>query len=139
MDNKEKGYVIRHHNLFDGSTWFKGSNGTFARTKAGISVGDTYTLSGAKRALSNYQRMYPDFESQYSVERLDDFYCFYNEDADLFTKNKNEINQSFEKAMRRLDELWERNVFNNSDKMRINEIKAALRMLNEQAVGKTEK
>ena len=41
------------------------------------------------------------------------------------------ICQYVEKAMTRLDELWNGNNFNNGDKMRINEVRFVLRELKE--------
>ena len=92
-------------------------------------MGDTYTLSGAKRALSNMRRLCFDPDRyQYSIERLDECYLQHFSDVE---KNIYRQHQLIEKAKIRLDELWEGNNFDNGDKMRINEIRSILRMLKE--------
>ena len=125
----ERGYVIRCHNLLDGSTDFRGNKSIFARTKDGFTMGDTYTLSGAKRALSNMRRLCFDPDRyQYSIERLDECYLQHFSDVEKKIYSQHQL---IEKAKIRLDELWEGNNFDNGDKMRINEIRSILRMLKE--------
>ena len=51
INYNETGYVIREHDLFSGRTYYKGKN-DYSRTKSGISMRDTYTLKGAKIAVS---------------------------------------------------------------------------------------
>lgn len=129
--DKERCYVIRCHDLWDGSTVYRGNKGVFAKEKTGLIVGDTYTLSGAKRALSNIRRLCFDPDRyQYSIERLEEFYI----DAGGHSakeKKSQEICCSIEKAMTRLDELCDENNFHNGDKMRINEVRVVLRFLKE--------
>ena len=91
-------------------------------------MGDTYTYSGAKKALANMQRMYPD--EFYSVERLS---CCYlrlgnkrNSDAE-----RERVFREIDQAMIRLDELWDGNEFDRGDKMRINKAKSVLRDVKE--------
>jgi len=126
--NSRKGYVIRCHDLFDGSTHFRGLKGIFAETKAGFAAGDTYSLSGAKRAISNMNRLSFDPDRyQYSIERLDSFYI-----PTAPKESRRDKAELIEHAMRRLDELTEGNSFHNGDKMRINEVKHVLRVLKEE-------
>lgn len=129
--NEEKGYVIRCHDLHDGTTDYRGIKGIIAKTKAGLTVGDTYTLSGAKRALSNMRRLCfePD-TNQYSIERLDEFYFSLSND-DNSGPDSSRMKSSIDHAMVRLDELWNGNDFDNGDKMRINEVRRVFRMLKE--------
>ena len=71
----DKGYVIRCHDLLDGSTNFRGMKEVFTGKKSEMPVDNTYTLSGAKRALSNVHRLCLDPDRyQYSIERLNEFY-----------------------------------------------------------------
>ena len=63
---------------------------------------------------------------QYSIERLDEFYYHSAFNRSNDAPNKMEL---IKKAMQRLDELWAGNDFHNGDKMRINEVKAVLRLL----------
>ena len=127
--SNEKGYVIRCHDLHDGSTYYRGCKELIAQTKAGITVGDTYTLSGAKRALSNLQRLSHDPDHQYSIERLDEFYS--SRGIPVRSRDREEQCQRIDHAMKRLDELWNGNYFDNDDKMRINEVRRVLRGLKE--------
>jgi hypothetical protein len=131
---EEKGYVIRCHDLFDGSTDFRGMKGIFSKTKAGLSTGDTYSFSGAKRALANMRRLCfePD-RYQYSIERLDEFYFSPGEDGES-VRDYPLMKSSIDHAMVRLDELWNGNDFDNGDKMRINEVRRVLRMLKEEMI-----
>lgn len=129
-----KGYVIRCHDLLDGRTYYRGRKGVFARKKEGITMGDTYTLTGAKKALANERRGTGDTDQfQYSIERLDEC-CFSFGEADAESRERREkeqIRDSVENAMRRLDELWNGNDFHSGDKMRINEVRKTLRLLKE--------
>ena len=71
----DKGYVIRCLDLFDGSVYYRGMKETFAETKSETPIDKTYTISGAKRALSNVRRLCLDPDRyQYNIERLDEFY-----------------------------------------------------------------
>ena len=129
MKDDSRGYVIRCHDLLDGSTDFRGQKGVFARTKAGLTAGDTYTLSGAKRTLANMRRLCFDSDRyQYSIERLDEYYVSLIDPADRDT-DAMRMGKSVDDAMKRLDELWDGNDFDNGDKMRITEIRNVLRML----------
>ncbi len=123
--NSKKGYAIRCHDLIDGSTDFRGLKGVFANTKAGLTLNDTYSLAGAKRAISSMNRLSlePD-RYQYSIERLDEFYL----PVPLQGVQPDKA-AMIERAIKRLDELKESNTFHNGDKMRINEVKDVLRML----------
>ncbi len=128
ISNSRKGYVIRCHDLLDGSTDFRGLKGIFAKTKAGLTMSDTYSLSGAKRAIANMNRLCLDPDRyQYSIERLDEFYLPLNEGK----KDQNNVSL-IDHAMKRLDELLEGNEFHNGDKMRINEIRQVLRRLRQE-------
>ena len=129
--DEEKGYVIRCHDLLDGSTDFRGMKGVFTRTNDGLAEGDTYTLSGAKRALSNMRRLcFDPNRYQYSIERLEEYYLpsFETKKQDADSQRK-----AIDHALKRLDELWNGNDFDNGDKMRINEVKRVLRALKEEA------
>ena len=72
---EERGFVIRHHNLFDGTTCFAGQKGVVSRKKEYFTLGDTYTLSGAKKAVANLRRLHDD-EFQYSIEMLEECYLW---------------------------------------------------------------
>ena len=128
MEN-EKGYVIRCHNLLEGTTYFRGMKGIIRKTKDGFAEGDTFTFAGAKRALSNLRRLSLDGDMhQYSIERPEEYYL-------LPVKPKKRdlqfLRESIDHAFKRLDELWDGNNFDNGDKMRINEVRAVLRTLKE--------
>ena len=56
----EKGYVIRCVDHISGTVLYRGNKSTYSREKDSLAIGDTYTHAGAKRALANIQRMYPD-------------------------------------------------------------------------------
>ena len=127
--NDEKGYVIRCHDLYDGSTDYRGLKGIISKSKSGLSASDTYTISGAKRALANMRRLCfePD-RYQYSIERLDEYY------VSTFPSDGRDTDQKIrfiDKAFERLDELWNKNDFDNGDKMRINEVRAVLQRIKE--------
>ena len=128
MVNSKKGYVIRCHDLFDGSTDFRGLKGVFADAKSGLTLDDTYSLAGARRAISNMYRLNIDPDRyQFSIERLDEFYHPMPPQ-----NNQPDKAELIERAMRRLDELKENNSFHNGDKMRINEVKDVLRLLKQE-------
>lgn len=123
--NSKKGYVIRCHDLFDGTTDFRGLKGVFTKEKSGLTLEDSYSLAGAKRAISNMYRLNVDPDRyQFSIERLDEFY-----QPTIPLDNQPDKAKLIERAMRRLDELKESNSFHNGDKMRINEVKDVLRLL----------
>ena len=75
--NEDRGYVIRCHDLWTGITDFWGLKGLISPSKSAFSVSDTYTLSGAKRTLTNMRRdcFDPD-RYQYSIERLEEYYLY---------------------------------------------------------------
>ena len=128
--NSKKGYVIRCHDLFDGSTRFIGVKSVIAKTKSGLTAGDTYSLTGARRAISNMYRLSMDPDRyQLSIERLDEFYLHLPTTA---LNNQPDKSSMIEHAMQRLDELKENNSFHNGDKMRINEVKDVLRFLKQE-------
>ena len=74
----DKGYVIRRVDPFSGKVLYRGLRRAYSYEKDALHPGDTYTLSGAKRALANLQRMYPDKEF-ISIERLS---CYYVNDSE---------------------------------------------------------
>lgn len=125
MEFDDKGYVIRCMDQFDGRVIYRGSHQKWSVEKDALMPNDTYTLSGAKKALANLQRMYPD-SSFYSIERLS---CYYIEieDSRKITDSRQKIYEKISHAMTRLDELWAGNDFDRGDKMRINEVRADLR------------
>ena len=119
MIYNETGYVIREHDLFSGRTYYKGKK-EYTKTKNGISMRDTYTLKGAKTAITNINlRSRGSDTTQYSIERLDECYPESNEKNSQYDKD-------FKHAIKRLDELIDGNDFDNGDKMRINEVKGIL-------------
>lgn len=121
----DKGYVIRKVDEFDGSIWFRGIHNIYNRDKDAILPRDTYSLSGAKRALANIQRLYPtDF---YSIEKLSCYYISHDNEQKNKGMNRQKINEGIEHAMDRLDELWNGNNLDRGSKMRINEIRDVLR------------
>ena len=123
----DRGYIIRVLNLWNGSVYYRGQRDTFSQTKAGLTPSDTYTLSGAKRALSNLRRLCLDPDRyQYNIERLDEYYM------QETGGNETDLRSSIDHAMLRLDELWNGNNFDNGDKMRINEVRAVLRKIREE-------
>ena len=48
-------------------------------------------------------------------------------------RNETDLRSSIDHAMLRLDELWNGNDFDNGDKMRINDVRAVLRKIREEA------
>ena len=90
---------------------------------------ETFTLSGAKKALANLQRIYPE-GGFYSIERLSCYYIDFGEQR-IITDPKQKIYDKISHAMNRLDELWDGNEFDNGDKMRINEVRAVLKRIKE--------
>ena len=123
----DKGYVIRSVDPFSGEVLYRGLRGLYSYEKDALHPADTYTLSGAKRALANLQKMYPDKEF-ISIERLS---CYYVNDSEQEkpSDSRREIYDAIRHAMNRLDELWDGNDFDNGDKMRINEVRADLRRI----------
>ena len=121
----DKGYVIRCVDSFTGSVIYRGCHQKRSFEKDALMPNETYTISGAKKALANRQRMFPD-SWFYSIERLS---CYYV-DFDTSRKVPNRQNVIYEKishAMAQLDELWDKNNFDRGDKMRINKVRADLR------------
>ena len=123
---EERGFVIRHHNLFDGTTCFAGQKGVVSRKKVYFTLGDTYTLSGAKKAVANLRRLHDD-EFQYSIEMLEE--CYLWTDKEKTDDNRKRICDSVEEAMEKLDELCTGNDFHNGDKARVNSVRRTLREL----------
>lgn len=123
---EDRGFVIRHHNLFDGTTYFTGQKGVVSRKKDYFTLGDTYTLSGAKKAVANLRRLQDD-EFQYSIEMLEECYLWpYKEKTG---DNRKEVCDSVEDAMKKLDELCTGNDFHRGDISRINSVRRILREL----------
>ncbi len=132
MDGIGKGYVIREHDLIDGRTVFIGRKNILSHNKESLTMGDTYTLSGAKRAVANKRRTVRNSDDyQYSIEQLEECYFGYGAvyAQEREKRERMEICGDVENAMNRLDELCERYEFNNMDKMRINEVRRTLRKL----------
>lgn len=125
----DKGYVIRCVDRFDGSVLYRGagSGHKYVRKKDALMPKDTYTISGAKRALANLQRLYPDGKF-YSIERLSCYYFDWGEDSKE-GDYRERIYDRISHSVKRLDELEEKNNFDRGDKMRINEIRYDLRMI----------
>ena len=67
-------------------------------------------------------------KSFYSIERLS---CYYFDSVESGKEDdyRQGIYHRIEHAMNRLDELWEGNDFDRGDMMRINEVRADLRMI----------
>ena len=115
----DNGYVIRLHNLHDGKTYYKGKK-DYSKTKSGIGMRDTYTLKGAKIAISTMLTNSGNNDTtQYSIERLDECYP-------ARIENDSQYDKDFKHAMKRLEELIDGNDFDNGDKMRINEVRRVL-------------
>ena len=127
MEYDDKGYVIRCVDKISGKVLYRGSHQKYSHEKDALMPNDTYTISGVKRALANLERMYPD-DSFYSIERLSRYnYDF--EERQPEGDYRQGIYNRIEHAMKRLDELWDGNDFDNGDKMRINEVRSDLRMI----------
>ena len=125
MEFDDKGYVIRCVDNFSGSVIYRGCNQKHSFEKDALMPNETYTISGAKKALANLQRMCPD-SWFYSIERLS---CYYI-DFDTSRKVPNRQNVIYEKishAMAQLDEFWDKHDLDRGDKMRINKVRADLR------------
>ncbi|MBR1812563.1 MAG: hypothetical protein IJ773_01940 [Lachnospiraceae bacterium] len=125
--NDDKGYVIRCVDKFSGRVLYRGSHQKYSHEKDALMPNDTYTISGAKRALANMERMYPD-GSFYSIERLSCYYIDF-EERRLEGDFREGIYNRIAHAMKRLDELWDGNDFDNGDKMRISEVRSDLRTI----------
>ena len=122
INYNENGYVIREHNLFSGETYYKGKK-NYSKTKTGITMCDTYTLKGAKTAITNINlRSRSSDTTQYSIERLDECYIRYDNEP----QSDEQYKENFQHAMKRLNELIDGNDFDNGDKMRINEVRKVL-------------
>ena len=134
MDNfvrdDDKGYVIRCVNRDTGRVHYRGSHSKYTRQKDTLSPKDTYTFTGAKKALSNLERLHPD-GSFYSIEKLSCYYDDFDSDTPDKKDYREEIFADIDHAMVRLDELWEGNDFHRGDKMRINEVRAVLKRIKE--------
>ena len=130
FEDDNRGYVIRCVNRDTGRVLYRGSHSKYTRQKDSLSPQDTYTLTGAKKALSNLERLYPD-GSFYSIEKLSCYYYDFDSDTPDKKDYRERIFADIEHAMVRLDELWEGNDFHRGDKMRINEVRAALKHIKE--------
>lgn len=134
MDNfvgdDNKGYVIRCVDRNTGRILYRGSRGKYTAQKDSLRPQDTYTFTGAKKALSNLERMYPD-GGFYSIEKLSCYYYDFDSDTPDKEDYREKIFADIEHAMVRLDELWEGNEFHRGDKMRINEVRAVLKRIKE--------
>ena len=134
--DQERGYVIRCHNLFNGKTAFRGRNMEYYEAKDVMRMEDTYTLTGAKKALANYKRISQDDDYQYSLERLEECYIRF----DRPERGKySQLIKMIDAAAKRCDELVNGNDFHNIDKMRINEIKRILYLCKEEFLKKRRK
>ncbi len=134
--DQERGYVIRCHNLFNGTTIFKGCKEAVYKNKDVMRMEDTYTLTGAKKAMANYKRMSPDDDYQCSLERLEECYIrFDRPERGKYSK----LIEMIDAAAKRCDELVKGNDFHNIDKMRINEIKRILYLCKEEFLKKRRK
>ena len=129
-EEDNRGYVIRCVDWDTGRVLYRGSHGKYARQKDSLRSQDTYTFTGAKKALSNLERLHP-AGSFYSIEKLSCYYDFFESDIPDREDYKEEIYADIEHAMVRLDELWEGNDFHRGDKMRINEVRAVLKRIKE--------
>ncbi len=126
----EMGYVIRCLDVFDGSVLFRGNKGVFNRNKDVIRLEETYTLSGAKRALANFNKKNTSDNVFYSIEKLSS--CYFSEDTIKSPDKNTAVTDAIERidhCFKRLDELIEGNDFHNGDKMRINEVKKSLKQI----------
>ena len=123
MLTAEKGYVIRSVDEFTGRVRYRGKKDKISPQKDALPINDTYSLTGARKALANLQRMYPD--TFWSIERLSCCYINFESQTDPEDEKKRLLKQ-IDHAYGRLEELWEGNDFDNGDKMRINEVKAVL-------------
>ena len=130
IENDNKGYVIRCVNQDTGKVHYRGKSTRYTTQKDSWRPQDTYTISGAKRALSNLQRLHPD-AFFYSIEKLSSYYDDYDSDIPLKRDYKKDLCSDIDHAMVRLDELCEGNDFHNGDKMRINEVRAVLKRIKE--------
>ena len=129
-----KGYVIRCVNRDTGRVLYRASHSKKTRQKDTLRPQDTYTFTGAKKALSNLERLYPD-GSFYSIEKLSCYYDDFDSDTPDKKDYREEIFADIDHAMVRLDELWEGNDFHRGDKMRINEVRAVLKRVKETLIG----
>ena len=127
MEFDDKGYVIRCVDQFSGRVIYRGSRQKYSYEKDALMPGETFTLSGAKKALANLQRMYPK-DGFYSIERLSCYYFGFDEQRKV-TYTKQKIYDKISHAMKRLDELCDGNEFDRGDMMRINEVRADLRYI----------
>ena len=130
FEDDNKGYVIRCVNRDTGRVIYRGSHKKYSRQKDALRPKDTYTFSGAKKALLNLERLYPD-GSFYSIEKLSSYYDDFDSDAPDKKDYREKIFADIDHAMVRLDELWEGNDFHRGDKMRINEVRAVLKRIKE--------
>ena len=125
----EKGYVIRCYDLDTNKVKYRGNHGIVRYNKDALMPNDTYTISGAKRALANLQNMTSKkapISFSYSIERLSCYFFPFPEKEGV--PNQRIYDQIFN-ARTRLDELWDGNDFDSGDKMRINEVRYALRYI----------
>ena len=130
FEEDNKGYVIRRFDRNTGRVTYRGNHQKFSRQKDALRPEDTYTFTGAKKALLNLERLYPD-GSFYSIERLSCYYDDFDSDTPDKKDYREKIFADIDHAMVRLDELWEGNDFHRGDKMRINEVRAVLKRIKE--------
>ena len=130
-EEDNRGYVIRCVDRDTGRVLYRGSHGKYARQKDSLRSQDTYTFTGAKKALSNLERLHPD-GSLKKKKKLSCYYDFFESDIPDREDYKEEIYADIEHAMVRLDELCEGNDFHRGDKMRINEVRAVLKRIKEE-------
>lgn len=132
FDDEEdsKGYVIRCVNQFSGRVLFRGNKRKYTREKDSLRPEETYTYTGAKKALKNLERLYPEGEF-YSIEKLSSYYDNFDSDTQDTEDYREKIYADIEHAMVRLDELCDGNDFHRGDIMRINEVRAVLKRIKE--------
>ena len=130
----DKGYVIRYVDEITGKARYFGANHRMSNIKDSIREKDTYTRAGANKALANYLRLYPD-SGFYSIEKISSHYSNFDEELMDIDEKKQRLMSDISKALDRLDELWDKNVFDNGDKMRINEVRSIFKRIKEYLIG----
>ncbi len=133
FEEDNKGYVIRRFDRDTGRVTYRGNHQKFSRQKDALRPEDTYTFTGAKKALLNLERLYPD-GGFYSIEKLSCYYDDFESDTPDNKDYREKIFDDIDHAMDRLDELWEGNDFHRGDKMRINEVRAVLKRIKEKLI-----
>jgi hypothetical protein len=125
---EEAGYVIRCVDAFTGRVLYRGKKEVLSYKKDAIRMKDTYSLTGARKTKTALERRYQD--SFYSIERLS---CCYirHEIVECADRKTERMIKGIEEAMRRLDELCDKNNFDRGDKMRINVVRKTLKSIAE--------